>query len=82
MFPSFPRYKEGTGGRPQIEPGPPVILGRIQEPNFTLILQRNISILSTGFVHDCSYLTTAHENFPGSLRFVIRRDSGYSFNVT
>ena len=25
MFPSFPRYKEGTGGRGQIEPGPPVI---------------------------------------------------------
>jgi hypothetical protein len=24
MFPSFPRYKEGTGGRGQIEPGPPV----------------------------------------------------------
>jgi hypothetical protein len=22
MFPSFPRYKEGTGGRGQIEPGP------------------------------------------------------------
>ena len=26
MFPSFPRYKEGTGGRGQIEPGPPVVL--------------------------------------------------------
>jgi hypothetical protein len=25
MFPSFPRYKEGTGGRRQIEPGPPVL---------------------------------------------------------
>ena len=25
MSPSFPRYKEGTGGRGQIEPGPPVI---------------------------------------------------------
>jgi hypothetical protein len=25
MFPSFPHYKEGTGGRGQIEPGPPVI---------------------------------------------------------
>ena len=25
MFPSFPRYKEGTGGRGQIEPGPPVV---------------------------------------------------------
>ena len=25
MFPSFHRYKEGTGGRGQIEPGPPVI---------------------------------------------------------
>jgi hypothetical protein len=25
MFPSFPCYKEGTGGRGQIEPGPPVI---------------------------------------------------------
>ncbi len=25
MFPSFPRYKEGTGRRGQIEPGPPVI---------------------------------------------------------
>jgi hypothetical protein len=24
MFPSFPRDKEGTGGRGQIEPGPPV----------------------------------------------------------
>jgi hypothetical protein len=24
MFPSFPCYKEGTGGRGQIEPGPPV----------------------------------------------------------
>ena len=24
MFPSFPRYKEDTGGRGQIEPGPPV----------------------------------------------------------
>ena len=23
-FPSFPRYKEGTGGRGQIEPGPSV----------------------------------------------------------
>jgi hypothetical protein len=28
MFPSFPRYKEGTGGRGQIEPGPPVVLNR------------------------------------------------------
>jgi hypothetical protein len=26
MFPSFPRYKEGTGGRGQIEPGPPVVI--------------------------------------------------------
>ena len=26
MFPSFPRYKEGTGGRGQIEPGPLVLL--------------------------------------------------------
>ena len=26
MFPSFPSYKEGSGGRGQIEPGPPVIL--------------------------------------------------------
>jgi hypothetical protein len=25
MFPSFPRYKEGTGRRGQIEPGPPVV---------------------------------------------------------
>jgi hypothetical protein len=25
MFPSFPCYKEGTGGRGQIEPGPPVV---------------------------------------------------------
>jgi hypothetical protein len=25
MFPSFPHYKEGTGGRWQIEPGPPVV---------------------------------------------------------
>jgi hypothetical protein len=25
MFPSFPHYKEGTGGRGQIEPGPPVL---------------------------------------------------------
>ena len=25
MFPSFPSYKEGSGGRGQIEPGPPVI---------------------------------------------------------
>jgi hypothetical protein len=25
MFPSFPHYKEGTGGRGQIEPGPPVV---------------------------------------------------------
>jgi hypothetical protein len=24
MFPSFRRYKEGTGGRGKIEPGPPV----------------------------------------------------------
>ena len=24
MFPSFPSYKEGSGGRGQIEPGPPV----------------------------------------------------------
>ena len=28
MFPSFPRYKEGTGGRGQVEPGPPVVKGR------------------------------------------------------
>ena len=26
MFPSFPHYKEGTGGRGQIEPGPPVVI--------------------------------------------------------
>jgi hypothetical protein len=26
MFPSFPCYKEGTGGRGQIAPGPPVLL--------------------------------------------------------
>jgi hypothetical protein len=25
MFPSFPSYKEGSGGRGQIEPGPPVM---------------------------------------------------------
>ena len=25
MFPSFPCYKEGTGGRGQIEPGPLVV---------------------------------------------------------
>jgi hypothetical protein len=25
MFPSFPCYKEGTGGRGQIQPGPPVV---------------------------------------------------------
>ena len=25
MFPSFPRYKEGTGGRGEIEPGPSVV---------------------------------------------------------
>jgi hypothetical protein len=25
MFPSFPHYKEGTGGRGQIEPGLPVV---------------------------------------------------------
>jgi hypothetical protein len=31
MFPSFPRYKEGTGGRGQIEPGPPVAKQEIKE---------------------------------------------------
>jgi hypothetical protein len=29
MFPSFPRYKEGTGGRGQVEPGPAVIERKI-----------------------------------------------------
>ena len=32
MFPSFPCYKEGTGGRGQIEPGPPVILHAVNSP--------------------------------------------------
>ena len=39
MFPSFPHYKEGTGGRGQIEPGPPVIT----QHYFKFICYRNTS---------------------------------------
>jgi hypothetical protein len=33
MFPSFPRYKEVAGGRGQIEPGPPVVVSRLDAQN-------------------------------------------------
>ena len=37
MFPSFPRYKEGTGGRGQIEPGPPVIERNLMRTSVLLL---------------------------------------------
>jgi hypothetical protein len=41
MFPSFPRYKEGTGGRGQIEPGPPVYT--VQK--LTILIQNYYKVL-------------------------------------
>jgi hypothetical protein len=37
MFPSFPCYKEGTGGRGQIEPGLPVINMLIMYPEHSYV---------------------------------------------
>ena len=38
MFPSFPRYKEGTGGREQIETGPSVLTGEDQRVRISYII--------------------------------------------
>ena len=64
MFPSFPHYKEGTGGRGQIEPGPPVV-PVVNFPRANAILARAQALL---WVRDCNLVLLYlwfHPMFPG-----------------
>ncbi len=60
MSPSFPRYKEGTGGRGQIEPGPPVIL------------LHNSTSLNSSIVIACA--TSSNANYSGSTHMRVQID--------
>jgi hypothetical protein len=57
MFPSFPRYKEGTGGRGQIEPGPPVVILHLKNVacNYCIIPEKNVACNSDEKNGECKF---------------------------